>query len=131
MKMTVEFNSIADLANFSKFIDQRLAEEQKAKEIDNLNYQLGMAKQQLERAYARLRFKDDSMDKVYKLPVNSLPIKARTLNCLISDGIETIGEIIAASEQDRLRKIVNFGKGSYIDLQEALAKTHNIIIERK
>lgn len=130
MKMTVEFNSIADLASFSKFIDQRLTEEQKSKELDSLNYQLSLAKQQLERAYSRLRFKDDSMDKVYKLPVNSLPIKARTLNCLISDGIETIGEVIAANEAGRLLKIVNFGKGSYADLQEALAKTHNIVIQR-
>lgn len=130
MKMTVEFNSIADLANFSKFIDQRLTEEQKSKEVDSLNYQLSLAKQQLERAYSRLRFKDDSMDNVYKLPVNSLPIKARTLNCLISDGIETIGEVIAANEAGRLLKIVNFGKGSYADLQEALAKTHNIVIQR-
>lgn len=130
MKMTVEFNSIADLASFSKFIDQRLTEEQKSKELDSLNYQLSLAKQQLERAYSRLRFKDDSMDNVYKLPVNSLPIKARTLNCLISDGIETIGEVIAANEAGRLLKIVNFGKGSYADLQEALAKTHNIVIQR-
>lgn len=130
MKMTVEFNSISDLANFSKFIDQRLEEEAKARELENLRGQLSLAKEQLDRAYARLRFKDDSMDKVYKLPVDSLPIKARTLNCLISDGIETIGEIIAANEQDRLLKIINFGKGSYIDLQEALAKTHNIVIQR-
>lgn len=131
MKMTVEFNSIADLANFSKFIDQRLEEEQRTRELNNLRGQLDLAKEQLERAYARLRFKDDKLENIYKLPVNSLPIKARTLNCLISDGLETIGEVIAANAADRLRKIVNFGKGSYIDLQEALAKTHNIIIERK
>lgn len=131
MKMTVEFNSIADLANFSKFIDQRLTEEQKVKEIDNLNYQLGMAKQQLERAYARLRFRDDKTDKVFKLPIDTLPIKIRTLNALTGHGLETIGDVLGEHEQGKLRNIVNFGKGSYIDLQEALAKTHNIIIERK
>lgn len=130
MKMTVEFNSIADLANFSKFIDQRLEEEAKTRELNNLRGQLDLAKEQLERAYSRLRFKSDSVDAAYKLPVDSLPIKVRTLNCLMAMGLETIGEVIAENEKSRLRGIVNFGKGSYTDLQEALAKTHNIVIQR-
>jgi DNA-directed RNA polymerase alpha subunit len=130
MKMTVEFTSISDLANFSKFIDQRLEEEAKARELNHLRGQLNLAKEQLERAYSRLRFKDDSMDKVYKLPVDSLPIKVRTLNGLIAEGLETIGAVITENEKSGLRTIINFGKGSYGDLQEALAKTHNITIQR-
>jgi DNA-directed RNA polymerase alpha subunit len=130
MKMTVEFTSISDLANFSKFIDQRLEEEQKAKEVDHLNRQLALAEQQLERAYARLRFRNDKEEEVYKLPIDSLPIKVRTLNALIGDGLETIGDVVAANQKGGLRHVINFGKGSYGDLQEALAKTHNITIQR-
>ena len=130
MKMTVEFNSIADLANFSKFIDQRLAEEVKAKEIESLRGQLTLAKEQLDRAYARLRFRDDKLENVYKLSVDSLPILNRTLNALKAHGIQTVGEAVIENEKSGLRKIINFGKGSYADLQEALAKTHNIVIQR-
>ena len=130
MKMTVEFNSIADLANFSKFIDQRLTEEQKANQIDSLTRQLALAEQQLERAYARLRFRNDKAEESYKLPIDTLPIKVRTLNALIGHGLETIGDVIAENQKGGLKHVINFGKGSYADLQEALAKTHNITIER-
>ena len=130
MKMTVECNSTADLANFSKFIDQRLDEETKNRELENMRGQLSLAKEQLERAYSRLRFKDDKLENIYKLTIDSLPILNRTFNALKAHGIQTIGEAVIENEKSGLRKIINFGKGSYADLQEALAKTHNIVIQR-
>ena len=131
MKMTVEFNSIADLANFSKFIDQRLEEETKARELDNLRGQLDMAKQQLERAYARLRFKDDDdKDKTYKILIADLPLKVRTHNCLISAGCQTVGDVMALGELG-LARITNFGKGSFKDLKQVFAEHLKINFERK
>lgn len=130
MKMTVEFNSIADLANFSRFIDQRLEEEVKAKEVEQLRGQLDLAKEQLNRAYARLRFKSDGDSKAYSVKLSELPITNRCLNALTAHGLETIGDVIAEHEKNGLRKIINFGKGSYKDLQEVLAKENNIIIQR-
>ena len=132
MKMTVEFNSIADLANFSKFIDQRLAEEQKAKEIENLNYQLGMAKQQLERAYARLRFKDDKPDmaKIYATPLNEVPIRVRTYNCLVAEGCETVGHVVQLFDKNQLRGIPNFGNGSFSNLKRVFAEEFKIELNR-
>jgi DNA-directed RNA polymerase alpha subunit len=129
MKMTVEFNSIADLANFSKFIDQRLAEEVKAKEIDLLQSQLSLAKNQLERAYARLRFKSDGDSKVYSIKLSQLPITNRCLNALTGHGLKTIGDVIAEHDKNGLKKIINFGKGSYKDLQHVLATEHNIKLQ--
>jgi DNA-directed RNA polymerase alpha subunit len=130
MKMTVEFNSIADLANFSKFIDQRLAEDVKAKELDNLNYQLSIAKQQLERAYARLRFRSDADESVYAIEISQLPITNRCLNALLGHGLKTIGDVMAEHDKHGLKNVINFGKGSYKDLQEVLAKEHKINLQR-
>ena len=79
---------------------------------------------------AVLRFKDDKLENIYKLKIDSLPILNRTFNALKAHGIQTIGEAVIENEKSGLRKIINFGKGSYADLQEALAKTHNIVIQR-
>jgi DNA-directed RNA polymerase alpha subunit len=131
MKMTVEFNSIADLANFSKFIDQRLEEEVKAKEVEQLRGQLDMAKEQLNRAYARLRFKDDKNNDVLSVRIDTLPLKVRTLNCLTSEGCETVGHVLELFQKNELRKIINFGNGSFNNLKRVFAEELKINLERK
>jgi len=131
MKMTVEFNSIADLANFSRFIDQRLSEEVKAKEIEQLRGQLDMAKQQLERAYSRLRFKDDKNNDVLSIRIANLPLKVRTLNCLLAEGCETVGHVLDLFQKNQLRKITNFGNGSFSNLKRVFAEELKITLERK
>ena len=131
MKMTVEFNSIADLANFSRFIDQRLEEETKVKELNHLRGQLDLAKEQLERAYARLRFKDDKANESYTIPLVNLPLKVRTLNCLIAEGCETVGDVVQLFQKNELRKITNFGNGSFSNLKRVFADELKINLERK
>jgi len=132
MKMTVEFNSIADLANFSKFIDQRLEEEQRTRELNNLRGQLDLAKEQLERAYARLRFKDDKPDmaKIYATPLNEVPIRVRTYNCLVAEGCETVGHVVQLFDKNQLRGITNFGNGSFSNLKRVFAEEFNIELNR-
>lgn len=132
MKMTVEFNSIADLANFSRFIDQRLEEETKVKELNHLRGQLNLAKQQLERAYARLRFKDDKdNEKAYAIAIDKLPLKVRTYNCLVAEGCKTVGDVMALFNENQLRKIPNFGNGSFSNLKRVFAEQLKITLDRK
>lgn len=132
MKMTVEFNSIADLANFSKFIDQRLAEEQRTRELNNLQGQLDLAKQQLERAYARLRFKDDKPDlsKIENIPLENVPLKVRTYNALKAWNCETVGHVLQLFEKNQLRGITNFGNGSFSNLKRVFAEEFKIDLNR-
>lgn len=132
MKMTVEFSSIADLANFSKFIDQRLEEEQRTKELKNLQYQLDLAKQQLERAYTRLRFKDDKPDmaKIYATPLDQVPLRVRTFNCLVAEGCETVGHVVHLFDKNQLRGIPNFGNGSFSNLKRVFAEEFKIELNR-
>lgn len=132
MKMTVEFTSISDLANFSRFIDQRLEEEQKRKDLNDLQSQLAMAKQQLERAYARLRFKDDKpdMSKIYATPLDELPLKVRTYNALTAEGCQTVGHVMQLFDKNQLRGILNFGHGSFSNLKKVFAEQFNIELKR-
>jgi DNA-directed RNA polymerase alpha subunit len=131
MKMTVEFNSIADLANFSRFIDQRLEEETKVKELNHLRGQLDLAKEQLERAYARLRFKDDKDNDVLSIRIDTLPLKVRTLNCLTAEECQTVGDVVALFNKNQLRKIPNFGNGSFSNLRRVFAEQLKITLDRK
>ncbi len=131
MKMTVEFNSIADMANFSAFVNQRLEEDAKVKELNHLRGQLDMAKQQLERAYARLRFKDDKANENYAIPLDTLPLKVRTLNCLTAEGCQTVGDVVALFKKNELRKITNFGNGSFSNLKRVFADELKITLDRK
>lgn len=129
MKMTVEFNSISDLASFSKFIDQRLTEDQKNKELDDLQRKLAMAQQQLERAYARLRFKDDKKD-VNSIPLEDVPLKVRTYNALKAENCETVGHVLQLFAKNQLRGILNFGNGSFSNLKKVFQEQFNIELKR-
>ncbi len=131
MKLIAEFSSIADMANFSRFIDQRLEEEVKVKEVAELRGQLDFAKEQLNRAYARLRFKDDKNDDVLSIRIDTLPLKVRTLNCLIAEGCETVGHVVDLFQKTQLRKITNFGNGSFSNLKRVFAEELKITLDRK
>jgi DNA-directed RNA polymerase alpha subunit len=132
MKMTVEFNSIADMANFSAFVNQRLEEDAKVRELNQLRGQLDLAKQQLERAYARLRFKDDKdNEKTYAISLDDLPLKVRTYNCLIAEGCQNVGDVVALFQKNQLRKIPNFGNGSFSNLKRVFAEELKITLDRK
>jgi DNA-directed RNA polymerase alpha subunit len=132
MKMTVEFNNIADMANFSAFVNQRLEEDAKVRELNQLRGQLDLAKQQLERAYARLRFKDDKdNEKTYAISLDDLPLKVRTYNCLIAEGCQNVGDVVALFQKNQLRKIPNFGNGSFSNLKRVFAEQLKITLDRK
>jgi DNA-directed RNA polymerase alpha subunit len=131
MKMTVEFNSIADMANFSAFVNQRLEEDAKVRELNQLRGQLDLAKQQLERAYARLRFKDDKDNDVLSIRIDTLPLKVRTLNCLTAEECQTVGDVVALFNKNQLRKIPNFGNGSFSNLKRVFAEQLKITLDRK
>ena len=132
MKMTVEFNSIADMANFSAFVNQRLEEDAKVRELNQLRGQLELAKQQLERAYSRLRFKDDKdNEKTYAISLDDLPLKVRTYNCLIAEGCQNVGDVVALFQKNQLRKIPNFGNGSFSNLRRVFAEQLKIHFDRK
>jgi DNA-directed RNA polymerase alpha subunit len=132
MKMNVEFNSIADMANFSAFVNQRLEEDAKVRELNQLRGQLDLAKQQLERAYARLRFKDDKdNEKTYAISLDDLPLKVRTYNCLIAEGCQNVGDVVALFQKNQLRKIPNFGNGSFSNLKRVFAEQLKINLDRK
>ena len=132
MKMTVEFNSIADMANFSAFVNQRLEEDAKVRELNQLRGQLDLAKQQLERAYARLRFKDDKdNEKTYAISLDDLPLKVRTYNCLIAEGCQNVGDVVALFQKNQLHKIPNFGNGSFSNLKRVFAEQLKITLDRK
>jgi len=55
----------------------------------------------------------------YNMPVESLGLSARTLNCLKRAGINRVGEVLAMTKKDLL-KIRNFGQKSLTELYERL-----------
>jgi DNA-directed RNA polymerase alpha subunit len=132
MKLIAEFSSIADMANFSAFVNQRLEEDARVRELNNLRGQLDLAKEQLNRAYARLRFKDDKdNEKTYAIPLDTLPLKVRTYNCLVAEGCQTVGDVMALFNENQLRKITNFGNGSFSNLKRVFAEELKITLDRK
>lgn len=130
MKLIAEFSSIADMANFSAFVNQRLDEDARVKELNQLRGQLDLAKDQLNRAYARLRFKDDKANENYGIPLDTLPLKVRTLNCLTAEGCQNVGDVVALFQKNQLRKIPNFGNGSFSNLKRVFAEL-KITLDRK
>lgn len=62
-----------------------------------------------------------SREGIATIRVSRLGLTIRTENCLRSDGIETIGQLIELSEKDLL-KIPNLGRGCLVDIRIALQR---------
>jgi DNA-directed RNA polymerase subunit alpha len=143
MKINVEFSSLSDMANFTKFINDSLvpptqrqvtiAETNKRlNEVIEDNKRLNVL---LDRAYARIRMadpkgetanKDEAVVKGEQLlkevlakSIDELELTVRSENCLASENIYTIGALVSKTEYDVL-KIANLGRKSLKEIKDAL-----------
>jgi DNA-directed RNA polymerase subunit alpha len=57
------------------------------------------------------------------MPIEELELGVRSYNCLKREGIETVGELVAKSDQE-LMCIPNFGRKSIEEVRERLAKNN-------
>ncbi len=63
---------------------------------------------------------DEQIAESLNLPVEDLELSVRSYNCLKREGIHTVGELVARSEEDLL-DIRNFGSKSIDEVKETLA----------
>jgi DNA-directed RNA polymerase subunit alpha len=64
---------------------------------------------------------DEELKQLYDLPISHLELSVRASNCLESENISTIRELVARTEDDLLR-IRNFGQTSLDELKEKLGE---------
>ncbi len=64
---------------------------------------------------------DEELKKLYDLPISHLELSVRASNCLESENISTIRELVARGE-DELLRIRNFGQTSLDELKEKLGE---------
>ena len=151
MKINVEFTSLSDMANFTKFINDSLVPPtQKQININDVKKKLDEAiadnkrlEQLLDRAYTRLRMADPKGEtankeevktihnipkKVLEAPVGDLYITARSENCLASANIKTIGQLIKHTRNELL-KISNLGSKSIKDIEKQLEEKFGLTLE--
>ena len=64
---------------------------------------------------------DQAMAADLALPINDLNLTVRSYNCLMREGVHTVGELVARSEADLL-DIRNFGQKSIDEVKEKLAE---------
>mgnify|MGYP003349501563 CR=1 FL=1 len=151
MKINVEFTSLSDMANFTKFINDSLVPPtQKQININDVKKKLDEAiadnkrlEQLLDRAYARIRMADPKGEtankeevktihnipkKVLEAPVGDLYITARSENCLASANIKTIGQLIKHTRNELL-KISNLGSKSIKDIEKQLEEKFGLTLE--
>jgi DNA-directed RNA polymerase alpha subunit len=147
MKIHVEFNSIAEMVNFSKFAGNDLVQvplsnnQQQSDDAYKAKYERTEAN--LARAYERLREINshpkiveilkqeeikknakawDEREKIKKEAVeNNLELGARALNCLKAENIFTLKDLLSKTENE-LMKIPNMGKLTLKEIKEELAK---------
>ena len=58
-----------------------------------------------------------------RMLIDDLDLGVRSLNCLKREGVETVGDLLARSEQD-LMCIPNFGRKSLDEVRERLEKNN-------
>ena len=139
MKIHVEFNSVAEMASFSKFVngglqphsDVKFKEKDKPAIEDPYKWKYERTVQNLERALQRISMLDPkgttaNYDFMPEAPikgtsVDELLLTIRAQNCLKAEGIKTIEELCTKT-RNYLRKLPNLGKVTLHEIIDALAK---------
>lgn len=147
MKINVEFSSLADMANFTKFINDSLVPPtQKQKTINEAQQEVKEAREALskfqhiaeenrrlnellDRAYMRLQ-KADPEGKTANMKTEAqnaeneffdwvIGLSTRTYNCFKAENIKTFKDLCSKTQNDLL-KIPNLGRGSIREIVQAL-----------
>jgi DNA-directed RNA polymerase subunit alpha len=141
MKINVEFSSLSDMANFTKFINDSLVPPtQKQVTTADLNKRLSelasdnkRLEELLDRAYARIRMADpkgetankkeesklELLKEVLAKSIDELELTVRSENCLRAENILTIGQLVTKTENDLL-KAPNLGRKSLKEIKDEL-----------
>ena len=151
MKINVEFNSVAEMVNFSKFVGNDLVTPNNIKNSEGSDGWTWKAKFErteanLERAYERIRefeaLKKDNpkiaaeimemelerelaleaeRKRLEKDSIDLLELAVRPYNCLKAENILTLTQLVGMTENELL-KIPNMGKLSLKDIKTELAR---------
>lgn len=150
MKINVEFSSLADMANFTKFINDSLVPPtQKQKTINEAQQEVKEAREALskfkdmaetnrrlnellDRAYMRLKKADpDGATANMKTESQNAEeeffdwaisaLSTRSYNCLTAENIKTFKDLCSKTQNDLL-KIPNLGRGSIREIVQALTE---------
>jgi DNA-directed RNA polymerase alpha subunit len=156
MKIHVEFNSIAEMVNFSKFAGNDLVQvplsNKQQESLDSYKKAYERTHAHLERAYERLReinshpkiseiLKQDEIKKNAKSWDEREKVKRealenderfvfaqRALNVFKAEGIKTLKDLLSKTEHDLIR-CPNMGKLTLKGIKEELAK-HNLKLKK-
>jgi DNA-directed RNA polymerase alpha subunit len=137
MKIHVEFNSLAEMASFSRYLNQFKPEEPKPpkqteqEKEDSWRWKYERTTANLERALHRIRMLDPkgetaNYDFMPDAPIKGtrieeLELSVRAENCLKADSIKTIEELCTKTRSE-LRNIPNLGKITINEITDALAQ---------
>jgi DNA-directed RNA polymerase alpha subunit len=139
MKIHVEFNSLAEMASFSRYLNQFKPEEPKPpkqteqEKDDGYKWKYERTVQNLERALQRISMLDpkgktanyDFMPEVKAINfVDKLQFTVRTGNCLTAGGIKSVENLCNTTALE-LSKLPNLGRKSLKEIREKLAE-HNL-----
>ena len=135
MKIHVEFNSLAEMASFSRYLNQFKPEETKPpkqteqEKEDSWRWKYERTTANLERALHRIRMLDPkgltaNQDFMPEAPIKGtdvyeLELSARAMNCLEAAGIKTIEELCTKTRAELLTQ-PNLGHGTVRDIVTAL-----------
>jgi DNA-directed RNA polymerase alpha subunit len=136
MKVHAEFNSLAEMASFARYLNQFRPDDPKPKQTvqeseDSWRWKFEKTQANLERALHRIRILDPegktaNYDAMPDAPIKGtnvydLELSIRAYNCLQAAGIKTIEQLCDTTYKD-LRKLPNLGRGTAQDIINELAK---------
>ena len=119
MKINVEFTTLGDMVNFADFVMNQSSIKVDKKKLEDYERMLANAQTQLERAYERL--KEQRPSPYLEKSIDDIEWTVRTLNCLNSDNIKTVDQLVKLTDNQLLR-IPNFGRKSLKEVRDELAQ---------
>jgi DNA-directed RNA polymerase alpha subunit len=119
MKINVEFTTLGDMVNFADFVMNQSNIKVDKKKLEDYERMLANAQTRLERAYERL--KEQRPSPHLEKGIDDIEWTVRTLNCLNSDNIKTVDQLVKLTA-NQLLKIPNFGRKSLKEVRDELAQ---------
>lgn len=129
MKINVEFSNAKEMFQFARLMTAQEDISNLVQENDYLKSKVELAQLKINDAYAKiLKLESKGNEVDLKTDIIDLDLTVRSYNCLKSENIENVEQLVQYHRSHDLRKIPNLGRGSFKEIADTILERFKITL---